>query len=49
MTEKEKRFINIALKYKNQYRQCSWWKIVKRRRLYGKWKSALDLAIKHSK
>ena len=32
--EKDVRFLNMALSYKKQYKECAWWKFKKRKKLY---------------
>ena len=42
---KEEVFLNMALDYKKQYKECAWWKFKKRNELYKSWQSALGLWI----
>jgi len=46
MDKREETFLNIALDYKKQYKECAWWKFKKRNELYKSWQSALHLLIK---
>ena len=47
MDKREEIFLNKALDYKRQYKECVWWKFRKRRELYKSWQSALDLMVKY--
>jgi len=47
MDKREEIFLNKALEYKKQYRECAWWKFRKSRELYKNWQSALDLMVKY--
>ena len=49
MNKREETFLNMALDYKNQYKECAWWKFKKRHELYKSWQSALDLMMRYAK
>ena len=49
MNKREETFLNMALYYKYQYKECAWWKFKKRHELYKSWQSALDLMMRYAK
>ena len=49
MTDREERFLKLALKYKQEYNNSPWWKFKKRHELYSRWQSALELMMRYTK
>ena len=49
MSKREETFLNMALDYKKQYKECAWWKIKKRIELYKSYQSAFELFIRYTK
>ena len=47
--KREEAFLNMALDYKKQYKECAWWKFKKRNKLYKSWQSALQLMMRYAK
>ena len=45
----EETFLNMALDYKKQYKECAWWKFKKRIELYKSYQSAFELFIRYAK
>ena len=42
---REEMFLDMALDYKKQYKQCAWWKFKKRNDLYNCWQRTLLLMV----
>ena len=49
MTEQERGFMDLAFKYKEQYKSTAWWKFKKRYKLKRLWDSALDCMVRYGK
>ena len=49
MSKREETFLNMALDYKKQYKECAWWKFKKRIELYKSYQSAFELFIRYTK
>ena len=47
--DKEAIFLEMAIDYKKQYKECAWWKFKKRNELYKSWQRALELMIRYAK
>jgi len=47
--DREARFLEMAIDYKEQYKSCAWWKFKKRNELYKSWQSALQLMMRYAK
>ena len=47
--KREETFLNMALDYKKQYKECAWWKFKKRDELYKSWQIAVELMMRYAK
>ena len=47
--KREETFLNMALDYKKQYKECAWWKFKKRDKLYKSWQIAVELMMRYAK
>lgn len=47
MREKEDMMLDVALKYKEKYNECSWLKPMRKYKYYKLWQSANDLILKN--
>lgn len=47
MDAREKAFLDLAIKYKNEYETTKWWKFRKKSKAYDNWQKSLRLMVKH--